>query len=120
PQGGGGQGTPARLGLCPAAPKGAAGDALGCPGDEVAHGVLDGLDRCPRTPIGATVDASGCSVEQRGRRPTSAPPPTAPPPSTPPPDTSAQARAARHALDQPAGPLVLEGVTFESGSARLQ
>ena len=115
-----GDGIPDGLDRCSDTPKGATVDALGCPGDEDADGVLDGLDRCPRTPIGAPVDANGCSVEQRGRRPTSAPPPTAPPPSAPPPDTSAQARAARHALDQPAGPLVLEGVTFESGSARLQ
>jgi outer membrane protein OmpA-like peptidoglycan-associated protein len=115
-----GDGIPDGLDRCSDTPKGATVDALGCPGDEDADGVLDGLDRCPRTPIGATVDAYGCAVGQGGRRPTSAPPPTAPPPSAPPPDTSAQARAARHALDQPAGPLVLEGVTFESGSARLQ
>jgi outer membrane protein OmpA-like peptidoglycan-associated protein len=120
-----GDGIPDGLDHCPDTPKGATVDALGCPGDEDADGVLDGLDRCPRTPIGATVDANGCSAEQRGRRPASAPasPPTSPQqPTAPPPDTSAQGRAARRVLAEPAGagPLVLEGVTFESGSARLQ
>jgi outer membrane protein OmpA-like peptidoglycan-associated protein len=103
------------LDRCSDTPKGATVDALGCPGDEDADGVLDGLDRCPRTSIGATVNANGCPVGQGGRQPTIAPPPA--PPS---PDTSAQARAARRVLEQPAGPTVLEGVTFESGSARLQ
>jgi outer membrane protein OmpA-like peptidoglycan-associated protein len=118
-----GDGIPDGLDRCSDTPKGATVDALGCPGDEDADGVLDGLDRCPRTPIGATVDAYGCAAGQSGRRPANAPtsgPTTPPQPATPPPDTSAQARAARRVLDQPAGLLVLEGVTFESGSARLQ
>jgi outer membrane protein OmpA-like peptidoglycan-associated protein len=123
-----GDGIPDGLDRCSDTPKGATVDALGCPGDEDADGVLDGLDRCPRTSIGATVNAFGCPVGQGGRQPANAPtaqPPTSQPPPAQPPsaaaaDTSAQARAARAALGQPAGPLVLEGVTFESGSARLQ
>jgi outer membrane protein OmpA-like peptidoglycan-associated protein len=102
------------LDRCSATPKGATVDALGCPGDEDADGVLDGLDRCPRTAIGASVNASGCVAGQQGRRPVSAPPPdtTTPPPPAP---------APRAAPPQPTGaPMVLEGVSFESGSARLQ
>ena len=118
-----GDGIPDGLDRCSDTPKGATVDALGCPGDEDADGVLDGIDRCPRTSIGAAVNAYGCPVGQGGRQPANAPaapPPTAQPLATPPPDTSAQARAARRAMDQPSGPLVLEGVAFESGSARLQ
>lgn len=120
-----GDGIPDGLDRCSDTPKGATVDALGCPGDEDADGVLDGLDRCPRTSIGATVNAYGCPVGQSGRQPANAPaapPPAAQPPPVPTatPDTSAQARAARAAMGQPNGPLVLEGVTFESGSARLQ
>jgi outer membrane protein OmpA-like peptidoglycan-associated protein len=101
------------LDRCSATPKGATVDALGCPGDEDADGVLDGLDRCPRTPIGATVNSRGCPAGQQPR--------TAPP--APVPDTSAAQRSA----PAPSGlapvvgavPLVLEGVSFQSGSARL-
>ena len=100
------------LDRCSATPKGATVDALGCPGDEDADGVLDGLDRCPRTPIGATVNSRGCPAGQQPR--------TAPPP---PRDTSAAQRPAPapSALAPVAGavPLVLEGVSFPSGSARL-
>jgi outer membrane protein OmpA-like peptidoglycan-associated protein len=102
------------LDRCPDTPKGATVDALGCPGDEDADGVLDGLDRCPRTPIGATVNANGCVAGQQGGRQ----PVTAPPADT----SAAPAGAPRpRGIDQPTGaPMVLEGVTFESGSARLQ
>jgi outer membrane protein OmpA-like peptidoglycan-associated protein len=104
------------LDRCSDTPKGATVDALGCPGDEDSDGVLDGLDRCPRTPIGAPVNANGCVT---GQPPNRAPAGAAPsetstvPPRPPPPRT----------LNLPAGsggPRVLEGVTFESGSARLQ
>jgi outer membrane protein OmpA-like peptidoglycan-associated protein len=107
------------LDRCSATPRGATVDALGCPGDEDADGVLDGLDRCPRTPIGATVNRNGCPAGQQGREPAAAPPTAAAPPrdTTPP-----QARpAVPPAPAQPPGaPMVLEGVSFESGSARLQ
>jgi outer membrane protein OmpA-like peptidoglycan-associated protein len=97
---------------CTDTPKGATVDALGCPGDEDADGVLDGLDRCPRTPIGARVNSRGCPAGPQGARP--APPAaadTSPPaqPETPPPTPN---------LATPT-PMVLEGVTFEPGSARL-
>jgi outer membrane protein OmpA-like peptidoglycan-associated protein len=113
-----GDGIADGLDRCSATPKGATVDALGCPGDEDADGVLDGLDRCPRTPIGATVNSRGCVSGQQPRQQTSAPPPT---------DSSAAQRppaplappAAAAAPVVAAAPLVLEGVSFETGSARL-
>ena len=93
------------LDRCSDTPKGATVDALGCPGDEDGDGVLDGLDRCPRTAVGATVNAAGCVGNQTGRQPVPVPRDTAP--------------------AQPSAPavgaaMVLENVTFGTGSARLQ
>ncbi|HKP50227.1 MAG TPA: OmpA family protein [Gemmatimonadales bacterium] len=109
-----GDGIADGLDRCSATPKGATVDALGCPGDEDADGVLDGLDRCPRTPIGATVNSRGCVAGQQPRIQSNPPPPdssaAAPPPSRVTPVPAAAAAA----------PFVLEGVSFESGSARLQ
>jgi outer membrane protein OmpA-like peptidoglycan-associated protein len=109
-----GDGIADGLDRCSATPKGATVDALGCPGDEDADGVLDGLDRCPRTPIGATVNSRGCVSGQQPRQPSSAPPS--------PPDSSAAPRPTPTSAvpSSAAGaPMVLEGVSFESGSARL-
>jgi outer membrane protein OmpA-like peptidoglycan-associated protein len=114
-----GDGIADGLDRCSATPKGATVDALGCPGDEDADGVLDGLDRCPRTPIGATVNSRGCVAGQQPRQQSNAPPPSPQPPDTTvarPPTQNAPAPAAIAG----AAPLVLEGVSFESGSARLQ
>ena len=105
------------LDRCSATPRGATVDALGCPGDEDADGVLDGLDRCPRTAIGATVNSRGCGAGQQ-RQPANAPRPdtvSAQPPPTPAPPVAAPSGAA-----VPGAPMVLQGVSFESGSARLQ
>jgi outer membrane protein OmpA-like peptidoglycan-associated protein len=105
------------LDRCSATPRGATVDALGCPGDEDADGVLDGLDRCPRTSIGATVNSRGCASGQQGRQPANPPRDTAaatPPPPSPGPPTLGPAAATAGAA------MVLEGVSFESGSARLQ
>jgi outer membrane protein OmpA-like peptidoglycan-associated protein/opacity protein-like surface antigen len=104
------------LDRCSDTPKGATVDALGCPGDSDNDGVLDGLDRCPRTPPGTDVNAAGCAAGQQGRQ--------AP---APPADTSAARPPQPRPQGQPGGqamvgsqPMVLEGVTFGSGSARLQ
>ena len=48
---------------CPGTPTGARVDAKGCPTDADNDGVADGLDQCPNTPAGATVDAKGCPVD---------------------------------------------------------
>lgn len=45
---------------CPATPAGASVDVRGCPADADGDGVVDGPDRCPRTPVGAVVDEGGC------------------------------------------------------------
>ncbi len=108
-----GDGIADGLDRCSATPKGAVVDALGCPGDEDADGVLDGLDRCPRTTFGAAVNSRGCPTGQQGRQ--QAPPPAepvTPPAETPPPPAATPPAPSR-------GPVVLEGVNFESGSARL-
>jgi outer membrane protein OmpA-like peptidoglycan-associated protein len=104
------------LDRCSDTPKGATVDALGCPGDSDNDGVLDGLDRCPRTPAGADVNAAGCAAGQQGRQPPAAPA-----------DTSAVRPPQPRPQNQPSGPamargqpMVLEGVTFGTGSARLQ
>lgn len=48
---------------CPATATGARVDATGCPTDSDTDGVADGPDQCPNTPAGATVDATGCPVD---------------------------------------------------------
>ena len=48
---------------CPGTPAGARVDAQGCPTDSDNDGVADGVDQCPNTPAGATVDHSGCPVD---------------------------------------------------------
>ncbi|HEY5940341.1 MAG TPA: OmpA family protein [Gemmatimonadales bacterium] len=104
------------LDRCSDTPKGATVDALGCPGDEDGDGALDGLDRCPRTPVGASVNATGCAAGQQIRQPA---------PSRV--DTSAARQQQPRPQNQPSGPamvgsqaMVLEGVAFGTGSARLQ
>jgi len=51
------------LDQCPNTPAGARVDAKGCPADADGDGVADGLDQCPNTPTGATVDAAGCPLD---------------------------------------------------------
>jgi outer membrane protein OmpA-like peptidoglycan-associated protein len=55
-----GDGVADGLDQCPDTPKGAVVDPSGCPIDADGDGVPDGIDLCARTPQGATVDASGC------------------------------------------------------------
>src|SRR6266704_1322522 len=51
------------LDACPNTVNGAQVDARGCPTDSDADGVFDGIDQCPNTPAGATVDATGCPTD---------------------------------------------------------
>jgi OOP family OmpA-OmpF porin len=39
-------------------------DATGCPLDSDKDGVYDGLDKCPNTPAGTEVDTSGCQLSK--------------------------------------------------------
>jgi outer membrane protein OmpA-like peptidoglycan-associated protein len=48
---------------CPGTPTGVRVDAQGCPTDADRDGVPDGPDQCPNTPAGTTVDTTGCPVD---------------------------------------------------------
>lgn len=100
------------LDRCSDTPKGATVDALGCPGDEDGDGVLDGLDRCPRTLAGANVNTAGCVQGQTRRQPPAARADTAIAPARTP-EPQAPSRAIGAAM-------VMDNVTFGTGSARLQ
>jgi outer membrane protein OmpA-like peptidoglycan-associated protein len=54
------------LDQCPNTPAGASVDARGCPTDADGDNVFDGLDQCPNTPAGAPVDARGCPTDADG------------------------------------------------------
>jgi outer membrane protein OmpA-like peptidoglycan-associated protein len=106
---------------CPDTPAGASVDVVGCPGDEDGDGVLDGLDRCPHTPAGRAVNAFGClpgqgegrdSVRQRAA---AAPPPASPQEQSPQAPAPEEAAAPKEAGTG----VVLRGVEFAPGSARL-
>jgi OOP family OmpA-OmpF porin len=45
---------------CPSTPPGYTVDRSGCPIDQDGDGVADAADRCPGTPLGDAVDGSGC------------------------------------------------------------
>ncbi len=51
---------------CPGTPAGAQVDAKGCPTDADGDGVFDGIDQCVNTPTGAHVDAKGCPLDADG------------------------------------------------------
>ncbi len=106
------------LDRCSDTPKGATVDALGCPGDEDGDGALDGLDRCPRTAPGATVNAAGCATGQQGRQPPARVDTSVTRPPQPQPQPRPPAPPAGPAMVG-SQPMVLEGVTFATGSARL-
>lgn len=96
---------------CPDTPAGASVDARGCELDADGDGVVDRLDECPNTPAGAAVDARGCEldsdedgvVDRLDECPGTAR-------GTPVDNVGCAIR----------GEYVLEGVTFESNSDRLQ
>lgn len=93
---------------CPNTPAGVAVNATGCPLDSDIDGVADNVDRCPATPAGATVDATGCPLDTDKDGVADGLDKC--------PNTTAGAR-----VDADGCPLrlVLEGVTFETGSATL-
>jgi outer membrane protein OmpA-like peptidoglycan-associated protein len=51
------------LDKCPTTVAGSRVDATGCPTDSDRDGVSDGPDQCPGTPAGASVDANGCPID---------------------------------------------------------
>lgn len=104
---------------CSGTPAGTRVDASGCPVpvDTDGDGVMDNADRCAGTPAGTRVDASGCAVPvdtdgdgvmdnvdacantARG--------------------TAVDARGCARIFEEGKATIVLEGVTFNSGSATL-
>jgi outer membrane protein OmpA-like peptidoglycan-associated protein len=108
------------LDVCPDTPRGARVDSRGCPDDSDHDGVLDGLDQCPDTPRGARVDPKGCPIDSdhdgvydglddcpdtpRGRKVD---------------DRGCPEQEKAAPLFENKKKLVLEGVNFETNSARL-
>jgi len=126
---------------CPDTPAGTRVDATGCPMDSDRDGVADTADRCPGTPAGVRVDpANGCPVDADGdgvvdsvdKCPGTAAgvavDPTGCPPDA---DGDGVADASDTCPGTPAGatvdpmgcpasgPVVLQGVSFLTGSAKL-
>lgn len=109
---------------CPGTPAGVAVDPRGCPLDSDGDAVADGMDRCPNTPSGVRVDRAGCpldtdrdgvfdGVDQCGATPAGhAVDARGCPIVADAPDTTAALLPLR-------GPVVLRGVTFETGSTAL-
>ena len=115
-----GDGVPDGIDACFGTPNGAAVNTRGCPGDTDRDRAPDGIDQCPDTPKGATVDAQGCPIDS---------------------DQDGVADGLDFCADTPAGSqvdshgcpetnrsanlfqgkqnLVLEGVNFQSNSAKL-
>lgn len=120
---GDGDGVPDVRDKCPNTPRGAKVDAHGCPKDADGDGVADGLDKCPDTPRGAKVNADGCTADSDGDGVTDDKDRC--------PDTPRGTRVDAHGCTEQPEPapdpvplpvgttLVLEGVNFETSSARL-
>jgi len=91
--------------------------ATGCPLDGDRDGVPDGVDRCPGSPPGSPVDATGCPTvhdsdgdgvdDTRDRCPGT------------PAGTAVDAAGCQILFTPEHTPLVLRGVTFETGKSRL-
>jgi OOP family OmpA-OmpF porin len=89
-----GDGVADRRDRCPGTPRGAAVDGLGCPRDSDGDGIPDDRDACPTVPAPGAAD--GCPPRIVEPRPAPAPTPAVP------------------------RKLTLEGVNFDSDSARLR
>src|SRR5213596_2869136 len=105
---------------CPNTPTGARVDAQGCPTDSDRDGVPDGPDQCPNTPVGATVDTNGCPVDSdrdgvadgidktKDKCPGTAA------------GTRVDAAGCPILFTEAKTPVVLRGVTFETGRSALK
>jgi len=113
-----GDGVPDGIDQCPATPAGAHVDAAGCPLDTDKDGVYDGLDKCPNTPPGTEVDTSGCQLskdsdgdgvdDSKDKCPGT------------PAGTKVDAFGCAILFTSARAPLVLKGVTFETGRSALK
>ena len=100
---------------CPGTPAGRKVNADGCELDSDGDGVVDGADKCPDTPAGRKVNADGCELDSDGdglvdgvdKCPTV---------------YAKTADGCPAPVVQPAAPkkLVLEGVNFDTGKAKLR
>ena len=111
-------GVPDGIDQCPATPAGAHVDTTGCPLDTDKDGVYDGLDKCPNTPAGTEVDTSGCQLskdsdndgvdDSKDKCPGT------------PAGTKVDALGCAILFTSPRAPLILKGVTFETGRSALK
>ncbi len=109
------------LDRCPDTPAGLAVDATGCPRDSDRDGVHDGIDQCPGTPAGTPVNPQGCPMvgdadgdaveDRRDRCPNT-------PRNTRVDDVGCPILFREEASGRVA-PLVLRGVTFQTGRSAL-
>lgn len=103
---------------CPNTAAGATVDATGCPVDKDHDGVSDGLDKCPNTPAGTEVDTVGC------QRVTDADGDGVDDKNDKCPGTAARTRVDSAGcpilFTEAKTPVVLRGVTFESGRSALK
>ena len=105
---------------CPDTPRGAEVDGRGCPSDSDRDGVVDGIDQCPDTPRGATVDAKGCPGDSDGDGVYDGLDYCPDTPRGKPVDARGCTETGKSAsLFEGKKKLVLEGVNFETNSARL-
>ncbi|HLZ45943.1 MAG TPA: OmpA family protein [Gemmatimonadales bacterium] len=113
-----GDGVPDGIDKCPNTPQGATVDTTGCPIDSDHDGVPDGLDKCPNTPAGVEVDSSGCQRikdsdgdgvdDSKDKCPGTAP------------GTKVDAAGCPILFTETRAPVVLRGVTFETGRSTLK
>jgi len=118
PSDGDGDGVPDGVDQCPNTPAGAMVDAAGCPLDGDKDGVPDGLDKCPNTPPGTEVDAVGCTRitdsdgdgvdDTKDKCPGTAP------------GTRVDASGCPILFTPERTPVILRGVTFETGRSALK
>ncbi len=108
------------LDQCPDTEPGVTVDSTGCPADSDGDGVFDDRDECPNTPQGVEVDARGCSIEADGDGD------GVPDSLDRCPNTSAGQQVDELGCpvlfvvqEGRARPLVLTGVTFETGRSAL-
>jgi|GEM_PF-2682051 len=102
-----GDGVPDMDDRCPQTPREAKVDAFGCPLDSDRDGVFDYLDQCPGTLAGVVVDQKGCDLDDdRDGVPNAA-------------DKCPNTPAGKRVLANGCQSVVLQGVTYLSGSAEL-
>lgn len=100
---------------CPNTPAGTRVNATGCPVDSDGDGVLDVNDRCPNTPAGVRVNETGCAPDADG----DGIPDVVDACANTVRGATVDARGCVPVFTAGATNIVLEGVTFATGSARL-